>query len=106
MAGKKPKAPKQPYQEDIYHDCIAVSKIQKVGLFGGFSWIAGVAENRCGQAIPAFITAAFFDHNGNQLESNIAAQTMAPGARWNFKIEPIQYKTWAIGSARIIDVQP
>ena len=112
LAAKKPKAPKPPYQEDIVHECMSVTHIEK-GSWGNSGSILGVVENHCNQSLFVNITAAFFAggnyigmKKGDQLESNTASETVAAGSRWNFVIQPIRYKTWAVGRAEIIQVTP
>jgi hypothetical protein len=109
---KDPKPPKPPYQEDIVHGCVSVTHVEK-GAWGYSGSILGVVENHCNQPLPVIVTTAFFAggnyigmKKGDQLESNTASATVAAGSRWNFVIQPVQYKTWAVGRAQIIEVAP
>jgi hypothetical protein len=83
VAVEAKKRPVQPTQEPIIRGCIVVGNITSQ-RFGWTSAPGIKAEvyNGCNAAASVGVTAAFFDSQGQRLESDSERQTIAPNNRW------------------------
>ena len=106
----KKKPTQQATQADIVRGCATVDNIysQTMGWTKG-AGVSGRVRNDCNVPVDIFITVAFFDAAGNQLDSGLEAQTVAAHAQWPFFLAvPEKFMrgfTNDVKMTRIIDVR-